>query len=174
MRPARVLALVPFFFLVPPTPPASFFIIVSPPWRRQLRPGQKRPTKEGRKKNKTRASKRGHNRNQTDPSIPASRSDWLVFPPRGKDHCTKVLPAWGGTTSRRTDEAGFEGMGPDTDALLVGLICGPADLWPDPGSKPIMLSMAPNSVLQVATPGPVPGKKRRETKPQKLPARGQM
>ena len=60
-------------------------------------------------------------------------------------------------------------MGPDTDALLVGLICGPADLWPDPGSKPIMLSMACNSVLQVATPGPVPGKNRRETKPQKLP-----
>ena len=154
-----------------PLPLPPVFIIVSPPWRRQLRPGQKRPTKEGMKKNRTRVSKRGHNRNQTDPSIPASRSDWLVFPPRGKDHCTNVLPAWGGTTSRRTDEAGFEGMGPDTDALLVGLICGPADLWPDPGSNPIT-GLAPNPVLQVATPGPVPGKKRRETKPQKLPARG--
>ena len=114
--------------------PSPFFLLVSPPWRRQLRRGQKRPTKEGRKKNRTRASKRGHNRNQTDPSIPASRSDWLIFPPRGTDHCTKVLPAWGETTSRRTDEAGFEGMGPDTDALLVL-----ADFWPDPGSKPACL-----------------------------------
>ena len=126
-----------FLPCVLPLPP--FSSLRPTPWRRQLRPGQKRPTKEGRKKNRTRASKRGHNRNQTDPSIPASRSDWLVFPPRGTDHCTKVLPAWGGTTSRRTDEAGFEGMGPDTDALLVGLICGPADLWPDPGSKPACL-----------------------------------
>ena len=127
----------PVFLPCAPYPSHQFSSLCPPPWRRQLRRGQKRPTKEGRKKNKTRASKRGHNRNRTDPSIPASRSDWLVFPPRGTDHCTKVLPAWGGTTSRRTDEAGFEGMGPDTDALLVGLICGPADLWPDPGSNPI-------------------------------------
>ena len=52
-------------------------------------------------------------------SHPAPRSDKLVFPPRGKDHCTKVLPARGGTTSRSIDGARFEGVCPDTDALLV-------------------------------------------------------
>ena len=52
-------------------------------------------------------------------SLPAPRSDKLLFPPRDIDHYTKVLSARGGTKSRRIDEAGFEGIGPDTDALLV-------------------------------------------------------
>ena len=52
------------------------------------------------------------------PTHPAPQSDELVFPSRGKDHCTKVLPARGGTTSRSIDGARFE-VGPDTDALLV-------------------------------------------------------
>ena len=58
LRPTRLLALVPFFSLL------------SPPWRRQVRPGQKRPTKEGRKKNRTKASKWGHIPIHPDPPNP--------------------------------------------------------------------------------------------------------
>ena len=56
--PARLLALIPLFPLL------------SPFWRRQSRLGQKRPTKRGREKNKTKASKRGHIRIQTNPFTP--------------------------------------------------------------------------------------------------------
>ena len=114
-----------FSSFVSTPPPTNFPHCVPPLGVANYDLGKNTQPREGRKKNRTRASKRGHNRNQTYPSIPASRSDWLVFPPRGKDNCTKVLPAWGGTTSRRTDEAGFEGLCPDTDALLVLADFGP-------------------------------------------------
>ena len=49
-------------------------------------------------------------------------------------------------------------MGPDTDALLVGLICGPADLWPIRG-RILSLAWLLIPFYKLPPPDRSPGKK---------------